>query len=442
MMTPAHNTEAELSVLGCILLNQDKAIPQLIDRVQPEDFYSEDYGSLYRLFLDMAARGKRIDIVGATEFCKGKLDMSADNLQKLIMTAAEFVPSLANLKAYAAIVNKNSKARRLQSAISASDFEIISAENFDEISEKLQADLYEISAGNKHKSGLHSFQEIVPAYYTGLFEKREKENAQTGYADLDAILQGMSPGNLILLAARPAVGKSAFALNIARNVAQSGRHVAVYSCEMERDELLERLVASESGTEMDSLINPSNIRQDKPAISRIASAVDSLYKLPICISDDASVTPAAIRAQCRMVKGLGLIVVDYLQLLRATKHSENRNAEVGAISRELKLIANDLKVPVLALSQLNREVESRRSKQPTLADLRDSGELEQNANKVLLMWEIDPEQHIVAVDVAKNRRGKKGIVQFLFDGNHMRHEPLAKSNYVSAGDRHSGNPFA
>lgn len=143
-----------------------------------------------------------------------------------------------------------------------------------------------------------------------------------------------------------------------------------------------------------------------------------------------------------MVKELGLIVVDHIQLLRATKHSENRNAEVGAISRELKLIANDLKVPVLALSQLNREVENRRSKQPTLADLRDSGELEQNANKVLLMWEIDPEQHIVAVDVAKNRRGKKGEVQFLFDGAHMQHKPMAKGDYVSRGGGHSDNPFA
>lgn len=153
------------------------------------------------------------------------------------------------------------KARRLQAVISTADFESISADNFNEIAEKLQADLYEISAGNKQKGGLHGFQEIIPAYYTGLFEKRAKENAQTGYADLDALLQGMASGNLILLAARPAVGKSAFALNIAQNVARQGKRVAVYSCEMERDELLERAVAAQSGVELDDLINPERVPQ-------------------------------------------------------------------------------------------------------------------------------------------------------------------------------------
>lgn len=439
-MNEAHSTEAELSVLGSLLVDSGTVAPQLVDRLSAGEFYNEVYGRLYSLLMEMAARGRKIDLVSVMEYCKGKLDMPPADLKKLILSAAEFVPTVANTRAYAEIVRKNGRARRLQQAVAGANLGAVSAENVDGTIDQLMAKLYDIVSQNPQKNGLHSFKELVPAYYTGLFDRRANENIQTGYTDLDALLKGMSRGNLILLAARPAVGKSALALNIAQNVAKSGKKVAVFSCEMERDELLERAVAAQSGTDMDDLINPEKIRDSQETIGRIASAADTLYKLPVYICDDAAVTVSAIRAQCRMVKGLGLIVVDYLQLLKSTRRSESRNAEVGAISRDLKLLANDLKVPVLALSQLSRETENRKGGQPVLADLRDSGELEQNANKVMLMWEVDSTQHIIAVNVAKNRRGKKGIVQFKFDGAHMRHYPLVKSEYVKIG-RNSRNPF-
>lgn len=318
-------------------------------------------------------------------------------------------------------------------------------ENVDYVTEKLMSTLYEQSQCVK-KGGLQSIRHGMSDWYTSIFKTRP-DRVETGFHDLDIVLRGMFAGNLVLLAARPAVGKTAFGVQIARHVAGTGKAVNIYSCEMEKGEILERLAANESNVNMDDIIDNDSLKDKQHLVDAIAQAADKLMKLPINISDDASITVAQIRAQCRMTKNLGLIVVDYIQLLKSSHRSESRNVEVGEISRSLKLLANDLKVPVLALSQLSRDIEKRVgvNKEPQMSDLRDSGSLEQDANKILFVYPVqdDVDHKVIAVKVAKNRRGHVGEVQFSFDGSHMRHNPLVRDDYVKPHvSNRKENPFA
>ena len=414
------NLESEMCVLGAILIDAPHALPVVIDIISATDFYTVPHQQIYAAMLKMYSENSAVDFVTLSEKLK------IDDAKNYLLRLADMIPSIANTKAYAEIVAKNAKVRKFKQVIS--EVETVTAENIDEVIEKLQADTYNFTV-NTAKRGLRASKDIAMDWYTNLFKSQAQMRVDTGYSDLDRILKGMWGGNLVLLAARPAVGKSAFALNIGKHIAKQGKTVNVFSCEMEENELMERMVADESGVCMDDLIDSESLKDNQEKIAQIAKGVDTVYKLPLNISDNSSITVSQIRAQCRMTKNLGLIIVDYLQLLQSSKKSENRNQEVGAISRELKLLANDLKVPVLALSQLNREA-GRGTAQPTMINLRDSGELEQNANKIMFIWDVDIERHIVAVSVAKNRRGSLGQAQFIFDGSHMTHKPLLISDYV------------
>ena len=223
--------------------------------------------------------------------------------------------------------------------------------------------------------------------------------------------------NLIVIAARPGVGKSAFALEIARSVALKGHKVLIYSYEMSDSELAERLVARDGGVTMDALdgLNPD---ADNEMWRKVSRACSHLTPLPISINDDPRTTIAQIRAEVLSTPGVELVIVDFLTLMRTDRRYDNRNLEVGALSRELKMLAQELRIPVIALSQLNRGKDE--TERPTLRDLRDSGEIEQNANKVIFLWRSDPDNPtIICVTVAKNRRGHTGDVVFQFDGNYM-----------------------
>lgn len=428
-MIDAFNIEAEQSVIGAALIDPEKVLPEIIDVVKPQDFYIGMYSEFYSYVISMTSTGKKIDYVTMASAMEGKVD---GDVSQELLKCAEMVPSCANAKAYAEIVAKSARARQIQATLMETQYEPLTADNVDEVAEKLMATLFEQSEVSQ-KKGLQPLSAGVTAWYMSLFKKRP-DRADTGFRDLDYVLRGMFAGNFTLLAARPAVGKTAFAVQIARHVAETGKVVNIYSCEMEQGEIIERMAADESGVDMDNLIDNETLQGKADAISDIAQAADRLSKLPINISDDASVTVAQIRSQCRMTKNLGLIVVDYIQLLKSSHKSESRNVEVGEISRSLKMLANDLKVPVLALSQLSRDIEKRgaANKEPQMSDLRDSGSLEQDANKIMFMYQLDERENhkIVAVKVAKNRRGHVGEVQFLFDGSHMRHNPLLKDNYV------------
>jgi len=441
-MTEAYSILAEQSVVGAAIIDAEHVVPEIIDIVQPQDFYIPMYAEFYRYVLDMTSRGKKIDYVTMSEVMKSKVD---GDVPQELLKCADMVPSVVNAKAYADIVAKNARARGIQSALADATYSPLTSENVDCVTEKLMSTLYEQSQCVK-KGGLQSIRHGMSDWYTSIFKTRS-DRVDTGFYDLDMVLRGMLAGNLVLLAARPAVGKTAFGVQIARHVAGTGKAVNIYSCEMEKGEILERLAANESNVNMDDIIDNDSLKDKQKLVDAIAQAADKLMKLPINISDDASITVTQIRAQCRMTKNLGLIVVDYIQLLKSSHRSESRNVEVGEISRSLKLLANDLKVPVLALSQLSRDIEKRVgiNKEPQMSDLRDSGSLEQDANKILFMYPVqdDNDHKIIAVKVAKNRRGHVGEVQFSFDGSHMRHNPLVRDDYVKPhGSNRAENPFA
>ena len=238
---------------------------------------------------------------------------------------------------------------------------------------------------------------------------------ETGFTRVDALLKGIRAGNLVIVAARPAAGKSIWAQCVAMNVARTGKSVLLYSLEMSDEELGERIIAGASGVQLDKITDHT---LDEQAWKRLSEACQYLYDLPLIINDDPGVTTSKIRAEARTTKNLGLIIIDFMTLMKSEGKYDSRNLEVGAISRELKLLAMELNIPIIVLSQLNRSVSD--TDRPTLAALRDSGELEQNANKVIFLWNIDVEQGIKGVAVAKNRQGRCGAVQMRFIGDQMR----------------------
>lgn len=345
----------------------------------------------------------------------------------MLISCAELTPSIRGVREYAKIIARSSEARRLQNLVQTTAFSAITSKNVGESADELMNGIFEIVSKQK-RAKLKNVGDIglsvLDSYLKNDFVSENRAN--TGFKKVDEILKGMSAGNLVILAARPKVGKTSFALEIAENVARTGKTVAFYSLEMESSEIYERLLARSAKIPMNTLIN-RNFEKD---LTKIADTVDGVYKLSLLINDSSSISVQDIRLECRMIKDLGLIVIDYLQLMKSIGKSENRNQEVGRISRELKVLAGDLGVPILCLSQLNRT--SDESQRPMPSELRDSGELEQNANKLILMWCLEKrldenfvvKSKTIGVDVALNRRGSTGVTKFNFNGNYMTFKEL------------------
>lgn len=428
-MTEPYNLEAEQSVLGSILIDPDGAIPQVIDILSEGDFYISGHGTAYREMINLYGLTRAVDYVTIAERLKPIGQIEGQQISKYMLFLAQLVPSIANVKAYAEIVCKNAKARKVRNALLSAIDEEVTAENVDEVSESVMSTVYE-STSKEKKTGLKPLKDITTDWYCNLFKTGSQKRIDTGYSDLDALLCGLWGDELIILAARPSVGKTAFALSIAQRVASKGKTVNFFSEEMSKEQLLERMVANQSWVDMTSIVNTETLLKNQEQIGKVASGIDIIRKLPINICDDAAITVNQIQAQSRMTQDLALIIVDYIQLMPSTKKHASRNDEVGEISRGLKLLSKSLHVPVIALSQLNREVEHRGISKPGIADLRDSGNIEQDADKIIFGWKPDPDANVVQWDVAKNRRGKLGSVQDIFDGSHMSYRQLVKSDYI------------
>ena len=427
---------AEMSVIGAIVLD-GKILARVVDIITSEDFYFSDLKVCYKAILELQSKGKPIDFVTVLSQAIKDNKYKESEIKNLLLKCTELTPCISNVEHYANIVANSNKARKLQEIGSMLAFNGVSAETADDTVNEVMGGLFELATKSQKKK-LKDIgdigSEIFDGYINSSCDTENKSN--TGFEKLDNILKGMSAGNLIILAARPKVGKTAFALSIAENVAKSGKTVAFFSLEMEACEIYERLLSKMAHIPMYTLIDkrfndkkrPQKIRSDE--INKIAKTIDDIYNLPIKINDNAGCTVNDIRLECRMVKNLGLIVVDYLQLMSSGKHYDNRNLEVGAICRELKCLASKLGVPILCLSQLNRT--SNENSRPSPSELRDSGSIEQDANKVLLMWCVEKnfnelgmvESKTVGVDVALNRRGNSGVTLFNFNGNYMRFTEL------------------
>lgn len=424
-----------MSVIGAIIIDS-KSLANVIDELKPKHFYFESFRSCYEAILRLSSKGNSIDFVTVLSEITSSQNLIETDIKKLLLMCAECVPSISNISQYSKIIINSYKARKLKEIGAKIAFET-TLDCAEEVTAEAMTGLYEVMKSQKVRK-LEPIGEVgLKLFETYLSGKPPPENrCDTGFKQVDEKLKGMTAGNLIILAARPKVGKTAFAATIAENVARTGKTVCFFSQEMESAEVYERILAKNSNISMNTLIDQRFKYKTRPESARtsellaISKAIDDIYNLPLKINDTPSLTVNDIRLECRMIENLGLIVIDYLQLMRGNKKCENRNQEVGSICRDLKCLAGELQVPILCLSQLNRV--SDENKRPSPTDLRDSGEIEQSCNKLILMWCVEKnlnergnlKSKTVGVDVALNRRGNTGVTLFNFSGNYMKFTEL------------------
>lgn len=435
---PPQNLEAEMSLLGSILIDKDAMI-KIADIVDMEDFYKNAHTEIFETIselynknepVDILTLGNRLDEKGVLEKCGGRT---------YLVALSNAVPTASNIEQYANIVHRKATLRKLLNA--AGEITRLGykeeAENVDEVLDEAQQQLYSVT--QKHLK--HTFIPIR-AVLNDAFERidelhKEKgklRGVPTGYKQLDNLLAGLQKSDLIILAARPSVGKTSLALDIARHVGVNSKiPVGLFSLEMSKEQLVDRLLCAEAGVDLWKM-RTGNLsdRPDSDDFPRIGRAMGLLSEAPIYIDDSPGNNVMHIRTKARRLKaehGLGLIIIDYLQLMEShsTKNSENRVQEVAEISRNLKGIARELNVPVLALSQLSRAVEQTKPAIPKLSHLRESGSIEQDADVVMFIYrksadrnyrieDIPPdEKNIAEIHIAKHRNGPTGMVKLFFD---------------------------
>ena len=434
---PPQNTEAEASLLGAILIDSD-AIVKVADLVRPEDFYDERNARIYEAALQLYEKHSPIDVLTLSDQLKstGMLDMvgGASYLTEL----TNFVPTAAHADRYAEIVSQKSMRRRLIKASQAiADLGYDEAQSLQDLIESAETRLFEVS--ERHiKQDITSIENVLSASFDRLDElhkdKGKLRGVPTGYKDLDNILAGLQPSDLVILAARPSMGKTAFALNLAHNVSLKAElPVLLFSLEMSKEQLVDRLLAAEAGVNAWNL-RTGNLNDDD--FERIGHAMGTLSEAQIFIDDSPGITVSDMRTKARREahqRKLGLIVVDYLQLMSGGSRfggDANRVQEISEISRGLKGIARELNVPVLALSQLSRSVESRSPQIPQLADLRESGSIEQDADVVAFIYREDyynpdtENKNIAKILIKKHRNGPTGDIDLYFDREKQRFRSL------------------
>lgn len=422
-----HNIASERAVLGSILINPDKIVT-VSEHLKSDDFYSPANRLIFKIMQGLFERGEAID----TLTIKSALEVN-DNLQKIggIPYLAEIVnavPTSSHAEHYAKIVAKKSQLRSIIGNLSDSIENAYDEDmDIDEIIAKTEQSLIAVSQSS-NKSSFRPIHDVLLENHAKIEERSNNSSQITGiescFYDFDKLTTGLHEDQLIILAARPAMGKTALALNIAQNVAtKSGKAVAVFSLEMGAESLVERMLSAE-GTIINHHIRTGNLTVDE--WQRLIYAQGQLAEAPIYIDDTAGIKIGDIRARARRLSqetdGLGLIVIDYLQLIQGSR-SVNRQQEVSEISRQLKIVAKELKVPVIALSQLSRNVEQRQDKRPILSDIRESGSIEQDADIVAFLYRDDyyqqqkegqPESNVTELILAKNRHGSLGTVKLYF----------------------------
>ena len=423
-----HSLEAEQAVLGSILIDS-RCITDVVGTVKPEDFYLEQNREIFETIYTMFNYSQTIDPVTVLDKMK-ELGCYHDNSRAYIVQLMDITPTAVNVGRYAKIVQEKAMLRGLGKA--AGEISEMVSEQVGTSAEILEASERKIYALRKGERGdsLEHIGTTLHRVFDRLTELAESDSAipglSTGLRDLDTKINGLNNSDLLLVAARPAMGKSAFALNIGVNVAKKYKKtVAVFNLEMSREQLAMRLLANESFVELQKLATG---KLNEEEWTKLCMASGVLSQTDIRIDDNPSVTVADISAKCRRLDNLGLIIIDYLQLMQGSgygKNSENRVTVVGEISRSLKIMAKELNVPVICLSQLSRAVESRTDKRPILSDLRESGAIEQDADSVMFLYRDEyynqntEEKGIAECIVAKNRHGETGTVKMQWIGQYQ-----------------------
>ena len=425
---PPQSLEAEQSVLGSILIDS-RCVADIIGILKPEDFFLPQNREIYETVYTMFNFSETIDPVTVLEKMR-QLGVYHDNTRDYVQQLMEITPTAANAVRYANIVKDKAMLRGLADASSdISELVYDQVGTPAEILESAEKKIYALRKGDTGDSLEHIGVTLHKVFDT-LTELSQSDSAipglSTGLRDLDKKINGLNKSDLFLIAARPAMGKSAFALNIALNVAKKyGKTVAVFSLEMSREQLTMRLLANESFVELGKLLTGKLSDEEW---TKLAMASASLSQTDMRIDDNPSVTVAEINAKCRRLDNLGLVVIDYLQLMQGSgygKNSDNRVNVVSDISRSLKIMAKELNVPVICLSQLSRGPEGRTDKRPMLSDLRESGAIEQDADEVLFLYrdeyynENTEEKGVAECIVAKNRHGEVGTVKLQWVGQYQ-----------------------
>lgn len=435
------NTDAEQSLLGCLMLDKD-AIIKIIDLVKPEDFYKGTHQNIYQAMFDLYEKAEPIDILSVSARLKEKEQLAEVGGSSYLSSLINTVPTASHVGKYAKIVRHKKILRDLISAShEIGSFGFDEAEDIDVLLDKAEKVVFEIGQRSLTQA-FTSIKDILPETFERL-DKLSKHGGQlrgirTGFRDLDNKLSGLQKTDLIILAARPAMGKTTLALDIARNVAvRENLPVGIFSLEMGRDQIADKLIAS-TGNVDSWRLRTGKLQDDD--FQRVQHAMGSLSEAPIYIDDAGSVNILQMRAMARRLqasKGLSLLIVDYLQLMQPMNRFASPVQQVSENSRALKILAKELNVPVLVLSQLSRAVESRVPQIPMLSDLRESGSIEQDADIVMFIYREDKynenslKKNIGEVIIAKHRNGPTGSIDLYFDDNRVSFRDLDKSEYAA-----------
>lgn len=425
MRIAPHNDEAEESALGAMLLSKE-AITSAVEILAVEDFYAPHHKKIYDAILNIYNRNEPVDIITLAEELKKYDALDEVGGIKYLADLSSSVSAISNAKYYCNIIKEKAILRELiNSSTKVVDAAFSKDAKVSAIIELAEKSIFEITQDST-KGGLTNIKDIVLDSFNEMEKRGQNPNAitgiTTGFSDLDRKISGLQRSDLILLAARPSMGKTALMVNIASNAALRGdAKVAVFSLEMSKNQLVQRIISSNAHVDLQKVIS-GNLNEEE--WTRVVNTMPIISNLNIEIDDTAGISPLELKAKCRrmkMEKGLDLIVIDYLQLMQMGARIESRQQEISAISRNLKAVAKELDVPVIALSQLSRAPELRTDHRPILSDLRESGAIEQDADIVMFLFrdeyytkEESEKPNIGEVIIAKHRNGPTGTVELMF----------------------------
>ncbi len=455
---PPQNLEAESSLLGALLIDKEAPV-KIIDSITASDFYNNNHGLIYQAIVDLFNQHEPIDILSVANRLSEKKKLEQVGGKSYLAELTATVPNASHITSYANIIRKKSVLRQLEAAAAEiAEYSFVAAdEEVDHIMDKAEQKLFAISQSSLRQNFIpiknvlaDAFNRIDELHKTGGVGVR---GIPTGYSDLDNLLSGFQNSDLIILAARPSVGKTTLALDLARNVAvRSKTPTGIFSLEMSKEQLVDKLLAAEAGVDLWKMrTGRLSDKEEDDDFPRIGRAMGLLSEAPIFIDDSANSNVMQIRTKARRLKlehNLGFLIVDYLQLMEGD-NKESRVQEISEISRALKQLAKELNIPILALSQLSRAVENRSPAIPKLADLRESGSIEQDADVVMFIYRKskdrtrdcpEEEKHVAELHIEKHRNGPTGIINLFFDeqkvtfrstaSQHSVPEPLPKENEI------------
>ncbi|MDR3086508.1 MAG: replicative DNA helicase [Azoarcus sp.] len=448
---PQHSLEAEQSLIGGLLLD-NTAWERIGDLVAEEDFYRDDHRRIYHHISRLVDSGKPADVVTVFESLEKNGEAEQAGGLAYIAEIANNTPSAANIRRYAEIVRERAILRKLVAVgdeIAASAI-APSGKDPKTLLDEAEAKVFQIAeAGARHSSGFQLLQPILKQVVDRVQELYDRDNPSeitgipSGFVDLDQKTSGLQPSDMLIVAGRPAMGKTSFALNIAEHVAVEKRlPVAIFSMEMPGTQLATRFIASVGRIDMQKIRNG---RLSDDDWQRLTMAMGKLYDAPLYIDETPGLNPIDLRARARRLsrqctqhgQQLGLIVIDYLQLMNGTREADNRATELSEISRSVKALAKELHVPIIALSQLNRSLEQRPNKRPLMSDLRESGAIEQDADIIMFIYRDEvynpdsPEKGTAEIIIGKHRNGPTGMVRMTFLGEYTRFENFAGGGFQS-----------